>query len=57
MKLDVGGRLITLKEAEKHLIECAMQRSDNNQRIAAEMLGITRQALNKRLLRKKEISV
>lgn len=57
MKLDMDGRLITLKEAEKCLIDCAMQRSDNNQRIAAEMLGITRQALNKRLIRKKEISV
>jgi DNA-binding NtrC family response regulator len=56
MKLDMDGRLITLKEAEKCLIDCAMQRSENNQRIAAEMLGITRQALNKRLLRKKEIS-
>ena len=57
IKLEVGGRLITLKEAEKCLIECAMQRSNNNQRIAAEMLGITRQALNKRLVRKKDISV
>lgn len=57
MTLVIDGRLITLKEAEKCLIDCAMQRSDNNQRIAAEMLGITRQALNKRLLRKKEISV
>ena len=56
MTLDIDGRLITLKEAEKCLIDCAMRRSDNNQRIAAEMLGITRQALNKRLLRKKEIS-
>lgn len=56
IQLDMEGRLITLKEAEKCLIDCAMQRSDNNQRIAAEMLGITRQALNKRLIRKKEIS-
>lgn len=45
----------TLKEAEQILIEQAMQRADNNQGIAAGMLGITRQALNKRLVRSKRL--
>lgn len=44
-------RLPTLKEAENCLIEEAMRRADGNQGIAAGMLGLTRQALNKRLVR------
>ena len=44
-------RLPTLKEMEHYLIVEALRRADGNQRIAAEMLGLTRQALNKRLLR------
>jgi DNA-binding NtrC family response regulator len=51
--LDLAGRLPTLKEAETILIEEAMKRADGNQRIAAELLGISRQALNKRLIRSK----
>ena len=42
-------KLPTLKEIEKTLITEAMKRSNNNQSIAAGLLGITRQALNKRL--------
>ena len=45
--------LPTLKEAEQALISEAMQRADGNQGIAAGMLGLTRQALNKRLTRQK----
>lgn len=45
--------LPTLKEAEQALISEAMQRADGNQGIAAGMLGLTRQALNKRLSRQK----
>ena len=45
--------LPTLKEAEQALITEAMQRADGNQGIAAGMLGLTRQALNKRLTRQK----
>lgn len=45
------GRLPTLKEAEDYLIEEAIKASSGNQRAAAVLLGITRQALNKRLLR------
>jgi len=44
-------RLPKLKEATRTLIEEAMQRAKNNQRLAALMLGITPQALNRRLKR------
>jgi two-component system nitrogen regulation response regulator GlnG len=46
-------RLPTLKEMEHYLIDEALTRAEGNQRIAAQMLGLTRQALNKRLLRNK----
>ena len=45
-------RLPTLKEAEESLISEALRRADNNQGIAAGLLGISRQALNKRLIRR-----
>lgn len=41
--------LPTIKEVEDQLIFEAMIRSDNNQSIAAKMLGISRQTLNKKL--------
>jgi DNA-binding protein Fis len=41
----------TLDEAEEFLIKEALRVSGGNQRVAAEMLGISRQALNKRLQR------
>jgi DNA-binding NtrC family response regulator len=41
--------LPTLKEAGHLLVLEALKRADNNQSIAADMLGITRQALNWRL--------
>jgi two-component system response regulator HydG len=47
----VSERLPTLKEAEQYLISSALTRSNGNQGIAASLLGITRQALNKRLMR------
>ncbi len=43
--------LPTLKESGELLIAEAMRRADNNQRVAAAMLGISHQALNKRLKR------
>jgi DNA-binding NtrC family response regulator len=49
--LPVAGGFPTLKGAESRLIGEAMKRAKNNQGIAATLLGITRQALNKRLLR------
>jgi DNA-binding NtrC family response regulator len=44
-----SGQLPTLKQAEQLLIDEAMKRSNGNQSIAALGLGISRQALNKRL--------
>lgn len=44
-------RLPTLKEAEEALISEALQRAQGNQGVAAGLLGISRQALNKRLRR------
>jgi DNA-binding NtrC family response regulator len=41
----------TLKEAETYLIEKALEIAKNNQGTAANLLGITRQALNNRLRR------
>jgi DNA-binding NtrC family response regulator len=54
MLVDVFGRFPTLKDAENFLIEEALRLSRNNQGMAASLLGITRQALNKRLIRKKQ---
>jgi DNA-binding NtrC family response regulator len=47
----LGGseRFPTLKETVAGLIDEAMARAKNNQRVAALMLGITPQALNQRL--------
>jgi transcriptional regulator with PAS, ATPase and Fis domain len=42
-------QLPTLKQAEQSLIDEALKRAKGNQSIAARNLGITRQALNKRL--------
>jgi DNA-binding NtrC family response regulator len=42
-------RIPTLKQTEQLLISEAMKRASGNQAIAAQWLGITRQALNKRL--------
>ncbi len=44
-------QLPALKDAEQLLIEEALRRSDGNQGIAAQLLGMSRQALHKRLRR------
>ena len=44
-------KLPTLKEADTILIGEALKRANGNQRLAASMLGISHQALNKRLKR------
>ncbi|MBF0527672.1 MAG: sigma-54-dependent Fis family transcriptional regulator [Deltaproteobacteria bacterium] len=44
-------RLPTLKEAGNTLIDEAMRRTGNNQHLAAQMLGLSHQALSKRLKR------
>ncbi|MBE9487387.1 MAG: sigma-54-dependent Fis family transcriptional regulator [Chloroflexi bacterium] len=46
-------RLPTIEEVVKLLIDEAMQRANNNQSIAANLLGISRPALNKRLNKSK----
>lgn len=51
--VSIFGHYPTLKEIEEFTIEHALSLSKNNQGIAASMLGITRQALNSRLIRKK----
>jgi len=51
-ELNFPDNLPTLRQTEQKLIEEALKRSENNQRIAAEMLGMTRRALNNRLQRK-----
>ncbi|HOT98478.1 MAG TPA: sigma-54 dependent transcriptional regulator [bacterium] len=48
-----GEILPTLRQAEKALIAEALRRAENNQGIAAGMLGLTRRALNNRLQREK----
>ena len=49
-------RLPTLREAEEALVTEALSRADGNQGVAAGLLGISRQALNKRLSRHKHPS-
>jgi DNA-binding NtrC family response regulator len=44
-----SAHLPTLKEVQERLVHEAMRRAKDNQSIAAQLLGITRQALNKRL--------
>ena len=46
-----ADRLPTLKESEDALIREALSRADGNQSVAAGLLGVSRQALNKRLNR------
>jgi two-component system, NtrC family, nitrogen regulation response regulator GlnG len=46
-------RLPTLSEAQAALIAEALRRAEGNQGLAAGMLGLSRQALNKRLTRRK----
>lgn len=48
------GKFPTIKELVNHLIVEALKIAEGNQGIAASLLGITRQALNKRLSRKDE---
>jgi DNA-binding NtrC family response regulator len=48
----IFGGFPTLKAAEQFLTEAALQRTGGKQGSAAALLGITRQALNKRLKRK-----
>ena len=49
VSLTFGKELPSIKEASNMLVVEAMKRADNNQTLAASLLGITRQALSKRL--------
>jgi len=51
---DIFGHFPTLKEMEAYVINEALQNSDGKQGPAAALLGITRQALNQRLKKKKK---
>jgi DNA-binding NtrC family response regulator len=48
-----SDRLPTLKQVQNALIDEAMIRAQNNQSIAAQLLGVTRQALSRRLRTRK----
>ena len=49
----VPSRLPTLREATESLIQSALQQAGGNQRVAAQLLGISQPALSKRLKGKK----
>jgi DNA-binding NtrC family response regulator len=49
VRLQFGPELPTLKRVCAELVQEAMRRTKNNQAMAASMLGVSRQALNKRL--------
>ncbi len=48
-----SGRLPSIKQATELLVAEAMKRAQGNQSIAAKMLGISQQALSKRLKKNK----
>jgi DNA-binding NtrC family response regulator len=52
--ISFSHQLPTLKQIEQLLVDEALKRANNNQSIAASSLGISRQALNKRLKKKAE---
>lgn len=54
--LSRDGRFPTLKECERHLIREAMRQAASNQGIAATLLGISRQALNRRIQRQPSLA-
>ncbi len=54
--LNFGAQLPTLEESATLLVYEALKRCQNNQTIAARLLGITRQALNQRVKKLKESS-
>ncbi len=47
--VEFGPQLPTLKYVQNALVKEAMKRTNNNQSIAAQLLGVTRQALNRRI--------
>jgi len=55
-KVVFGENLPTLKEIQGVLVNEALKRTNNNQSIAAKLLGVTRQALNRRIILEKKAS-
>ena len=55
-KIVFGDALPTLKEVQNELVIKALERTNNNQSLAANILGVTRQALNKRIIQIKNAS-
>lgn len=53
-KIVFGNELPTLKEIQTVLVNEALKRTNNNQSIAAQILGVTRQALNRRVIQDKK---
>lgn len=49
LHIEMSRGFPTLKEVQQYLVNEALKRSGGNQGVAASLLGITRQALNKRL--------
>jgi len=52
--ITITGRFPSLKEAEDFLVDEAMRRAKDNQGIAATLLGMTRQSLNRRLQNRRQ---
>lgn len=52
IQIGIYGRFPTLRDIEDYIISEAMKRANGRQQMAAAMLGISRQALNRRLLNK-----
>ncbi len=52
---EIPTRFPTRKEADDYLVSEALRRAGGNQGIAAHMLGITREALNKRLVKQRKL--
>ncbi len=51
-RVKFGDQLPTIREVEEALVEEALRRSQGNQTVASQFLGITRSALNKRINKK-----
>lgn len=51
---DVGSRLTTIEEMERHMIMKALNESDNNQQRAAEQLGISARTIRNKLKKYRE---
>ena len=53
-RVSFSEQLPSLKEVEQMLIDEALRRSDGNQTIAADLIGMSRKALNNRLIRSRK---